>query len=219
VPHIIADGKPVLISFNQGEGTVFVMGSIYPFTNAGLRFSGSQQLIANFMGGTTPQETRIGFDEGQLADITDLPPNIFVWLLSSNAGRGTVLFGVIILIYFLSQGRRFGKPVPLKEDRLRREPVEYIVALANLFRRSGRRTETLQHYKKRLRRRLAERYALDPTLTDHQLAKAAATRTRNLDEAALAALLAKLDEPNVSESNMLVLASEVNQWLNRLGTR
>ncbi|MEM6282898.1 MAG: hypothetical protein AAF787_11940, partial [Chloroflexota bacterium] len=139
--------------------------------------------------------------------------------LSSNAGRGSMLFAVMMLTYFMSQGRRFGKPVPLKEDRLRREPVEYIVALAGLFRRSGRRPETLQHYKKRLRRRLAERYALDPSLSDTRFAKAAAARNKNISEDDLRDLFAKLDRETVSENEMLATATEVNEWLNRFGAR
>ncbi|MEL6150795.1 MAG: hypothetical protein AAFR56_14300, partial [Chloroflexota bacterium] len=219
VPHFIAEDTPVLVSFREEEGNVFVMGSAFPFTNSGFRADGSRRLIANFMGGTIPGETRVGFDEGQIGDGSQLPPSILAWLLSSNAGRGTVLFGVMMLAYFISQGRRFGRPVPLEEDRLRREPVEYIVALASLFRRSGRRPETLQHYKKHLRRRLAERYALDPSMSDSRFAHAAAARNKSINEDELRSLFTKLDKENASEAEMLATAAEVNEWLNRFGAR
>jgi hypothetical protein len=123
---------------------------------------------------------------------------------------------VVLVSFAVSTGRRFGAPVPVLEDRLRREPVEYIVAIANLFRRSGRRKETLQHYRNRLRRRLSERYAIDPSLPDMDFARQLANRDSALDVRALTSLLRQLDMPKPAESDLLRLSVEVEKWLKQI---
>lgn len=218
VVHLAHGTDAVLISFREGEGEVFVTGAVFPFTNNGIRSEGSAPMIANIMGGTTPGETVIGFDEAQLpapGDNQQTSPSILAWLARSTAGRGVLLFGGVMLVYLLSYGRRFGAPVPLPENRLRREPVEYIVAIANLFRRSGRRTETMQHYKSRLRRHLSERYTIDPYLRDEQFAREAALRASVINEQELLNLLHKLSKDNPTEADLLSAASAVDVWLRR----
>ncbi len=220
VVHLADQTDAVLISFQEGDGEVYVSGTVYPFTNNGLSLPASPRLVSNIMAGATPGETRIGFDEAQLpTDDGALPPNLFVWILSSTAGRGVLLLMTVIFVYLLSAGRRFGAPVPLLEDRLRREPVEYIVAMANLFRRSGRRKETMQHYKSRLRRRLSERYTIDPSLRDERFAAQAAGRDGNINEDQLAALLQRLSKDNPTEAELLSAAADVQTWLQRYGAR
>ena len=103
------------------------------------------------------------------------------------------------MIFLALQGRRFGRAVPLPSDRLRREPVEYIQAMANLFRRSGQRAAILKHYRDQLRRRLTERYALDPHLDDIELVKTIVFRDPTVDEAALRGLLRRLSSKQINE--------------------
>jgi hypothetical protein len=221
VIHMANGQDAVLLSIPVGAGEVFVGGTVYPFTNRGIQDPASQRLVANLMAGIDPQRARVGFDEAQLptAGDSDAPLGVMGWMVRSAAGRGVLLLGVLALVYLISRGRRLGAPVPLLEDRLRREPVEYIVALANLFRRSGRQTDILSHYRTRLRRRLSERYSIDASLSDAQFASVAASRSPDIDEAALSGLLMRLQNPRVTESDLLTLATEVNAWLVRVGTR
>ncbi len=219
----MADGQnAVLLSLAQGEGMVVVMGTPYPFTNRGIEDPQSQRLVANLMGGLPTEGTIIGFDEAQLptaGNDSPVAPGFIGWMVRSTEGRGVLLLGGLVLVYMISRGRRLGAPVPLVEDRLRREPVEYIVAIANLFRRSGRQTDILDHYHTRLRRRLAERYSIDASLSDAEFASVAASRSPTIDEAELSKLLTRLRNPKASESELLNLATQVDEWLVRVGTR
>ena len=210
VVHLSSDALPVLVSFPAGDGQVLVSGAVRPFTNNGLESSASQHLVANLMAGVQPP-ARIAFDEAQLAT-DDLAPSLLAWLLTSTIGRSLLLSAGLIFAYIISSGRRFGAPVPLLEDRLRREPVEYIIAIASLYRRSGRRVETLQHYKAQLRRHLVTRYNIDPATPDDTLAKLAATRNPSVDADQLRQLLRDLSQTNVSEGELLSLAERTDNW-------
>ena len=58
-------------------------------------------------------------------------------LLTTPPGLGLVLAFGLTFVFLALRGRRFGRIVPLPDETLRREPVEYIQAMANLYRRSG----------------------------------------------------------------------------------
>src|SRR5690606_17592446 len=48
VPHLFTyDGQPVLVSFPQGAGVVWVSGSTYPFTNVGIPQADNGALVAD----------------------------------------------------------------------------------------------------------------------------------------------------------------------------
>jgi hypothetical protein len=116
------------------------------------------------------------------------------------------------MTFLLLRGRRFGKPFPLREDTLLREPVEYIKAIANLLRRSGQRVETLAHYRQQFRRHLGKRYAIDPTLSDNELVQRIAARDSSVDTDALRDLLHRLSQKKVSEQDLIALVAEMDTW-------
>jgi hypothetical protein len=107
----------------------------------------------------------------------------------------------------------FGQPVPLIQEQLRREPVEFIVAMANLMRRSGHRAEALRYYRAELQRVLAHRYALDPHTPANELARVVAMRDPTIDTAALTSLLQGLSRQSVSEQELVRLVLEVHEWI------
>jgi hypothetical protein len=71
----------------------------------------------------------------------------------------------------------------------------------------------LQHYREQLKRGLGQRYRLNPTLPDHEYLAQLAKFKPDLDRAALASLLARLDQGQVSENEMVQLAAAVADWL------
>jgi hypothetical protein len=103
--------------------------------------------------------------------------------------------------------------VPLPGEITRRAPLEYISAIANLGRRAGHRRAVLQQYRQRLKRHLGQRYRLDPTLRDPEYVTRLAEYNPGLDAEALRRLLARLQRPNVNESEMIQLAAEVAAWI------
>jgi hypothetical protein len=212
--YLMAGTDPVLISFREGAGQVWVSGALRPFSNLGLHDPGSARLMLNLVAGL-PSGAVIGFDEAKHG-FSEMPSSVMNWLVSVPPGWGILLALALTLIYFGLQGRRFGRVLPLPDDRLRREPVEYIQAMANLFRRSGLRSETLAHYQAQLRRRLTERYAVDPKLNDTELVKAVIYHEPSLDEAELRRVLKALSNPRPSEGDLVSAALDVDTWLRRL---
>jgi hypothetical protein len=112
--------------------------------------------------------------------------------------------------------RRFGRAQPLPQDRLRREPVEYIQAMASLFQRSGQRSDILAHYRTQFRRRLSEFYAVDPRLDDSEMVSAIVSRDPTVDETALREMFAALSRRSISEVGLLSAAADMDVWLKAL---
>ncbi|MFN8531637.1 MAG: DUF4350 domain-containing protein [Anaerolineae bacterium] len=213
IPLLFRGTKPVLIHFPEGRGQVWAAGFIDAFTNLGLQDDQNARLLAN-IAAAFPQGTRVAFDDGAYA-ITE-SQNLSTWLLESAPGRGILIGGAIVFVFLAARGRRFGSPQPIAEETLRREPVEYIQAIAHLFRRAGGRDEILRHTKAQFRRRLSKRYGIDPRLADTDFARQAIERDPSLDEAALRDLLSRLSRSNVSEAELLRTSHDVDSWLRKL---
>jgi hypothetical protein len=133
--------------------------------------------------------------------------------VTTSPGWG-VLSGFTLTFVFLSlRGRRFGKAVPLPDERLRREPVEYIQAMANLFRRSGQHGEILKHYRQQFRRKLSERYGVDTIVADTELVKIIVYHDSSVNEQTLRDLLTRLSQKNVNEAELLAVVRDVDAFL------
>ena len=204
---------PLLISFREGTGTVWVTGLLRPFTNRGLRDKNNASLVINILAGQNSQDL-IAFDESR--HFFGETPSVQAWLFNTPPGWGVLLALAISMAFLALRGRRFGQPVPLPEERLQRDPVEYIQAIANLYRRAGQRTEMFSHYRGQLRRRLSERYTVDPRLDDVELVKTIVFRDPSVDEADLRDVLARLSRKSVSEQDLVRVATDVDRWLHRL---
>jgi hypothetical protein len=216
VTHLAVAEGPVLVSFDQGQGRVWLMATAAPFTNAGLKETGNPALVLNLVS-TPNRRATIWFNEwhhgkrlfqSELAGPTD-------WLLSVPAGQSILLVAVIIFITLLWRGRRFGRPVPLPKDIARRAPLEYIAAIANLNRRAGHRAQVLQRYHQQLKRTLGHRYRLPAHLPDDHYARQLAAYNPAVDEQSLRALLANLSRPTVSETELIHLAAQVADWIGK----
>lgn len=210
VVHLIMNNTPVVASIQAGRGTVWIAGTVRPFTNVGLQDAASPRLIMNMLAGVPPG-ARIGFDEAQHG-LDQTSETLSDWMFSSPAGWGILSALALTMTFLLLRGRRFGHTIPLREERLRREPVEYIQAMAHLLRRSGQRAETLGHYRARFLRELSRRYALDPGLDDAAIVRLVAARDASVDVDALRDLLAQLARPQVSEQDLVHIAMQVNDW-------
>ncbi|MBI1279401.1 MAG: DUF4350 domain-containing protein [Anaerolineaceae bacterium] len=215
VPHLFISNLPVLMSVPEEKGRVWVSGVSVPFTNLGIQNDGNAKIIANLLA-SIPASATIGFDEAAhgFGDETALDFNS--WLFSTPPGWGILLGVAITMVYLALRGRRFGRALPLPDDRLRRESGEYIQAMATLFRRSGERTEMLKHYESQLRRRLAERYAIDTTLGNDELLKMVTYHNPSIDETEFRELLARLRKPNISEAELVRTVSDVDTFMKQL---
>ncbi len=212
--HLTANGFPALASYNESQGTFWLSGSILPFTNQGLREPAHARLILNMLAGL-PRGAVIGFDEAHHG-LSHSSRTVFNWLVTTTPGWGVLSGFVLTFVYLAMRGRRFGRAVPLPDERLRREPVEYIQAMANLFRRSGQRGDVLKHYGQQFHRKLSERFGVDPRLDDIELVKTVIYHEPSIDEAALRDLLTRLAQKNVSEAELLNIVCAVDTFLSSL---
>jgi len=230
VVHYYVQNSPAVISFPEGNGTVWVLSTYYPFTNAGLSQSRSNsserkdrpnaELVLNMLAGV-PSGAMLAFDEtvGTLVTTsgsgsqTERQESLLDSLLKSPAGWALILTVVLTITFLSLRGRRFGKAVPLPDDRLRREPVEYIQAIANLLRRARQRAEVQKHYSAQIRRLLSERYSIDPKMGTTDLLRTVSARDPHLNVDLLRDILNRLAVRRLGEEAMVKLASDVDQFL------
>jgi hypothetical protein len=214
VTYMAIPEGPVLVSFAQGAGQVILSSIPFPFTNKGLKEVGNPSLILNIVA-MAGQSGTIWFDEWHhgiqkgAAEIVG-PGN---WLRYTPAGRSLLYVALVIFMAIILQGRRFGRPVPLARNSVRRAPLEHITAIANLSRRAGHRQAVLAQYKHQLKRGLGQRYRLNPTLPDDEYVAQLGRLNPNLDTRSLRTLLDRLGRSQIGESEFVDLAAEVTTWL------
>jgi hypothetical protein len=214
VVHLEEAGKPLLLSFDHGAGRVFVATTAFPFSNAGLHELDNARLVHNLAALAGPG-SQIAFDEFHHGYQT--ARTLTTWLRTTAQGRSLIYAGLVVFLCLLIGGRRFGRPLPLPRSTGRRAPVEHIYAMANLFRRGGKRAAILRHYHDRLKRELANPYRLDPTLADADFVARLGAVHPDVDVAALSQVLQDTSRKRVGENELIRLAKEVDEWTRKTG--
>jgi hypothetical protein len=189
----------VVAGVKVGSGYAYLSSAAYPFTNEGLRDPENAALALNVLR-RVPPGGRIQFDEYHHGYFT--PPSTTRILLGSPWGWGAAYAAAVVALYLVLSGRRFGRPVPLREEIVRRSSAEYVESMADLFQRGGKRGYILRHYYQNLKRRLAKRDGVNPRLDDAEFVRELA-RARRVDEPAVLAALARLRAAKASEADLV----------------
>lgn len=213
VPLLTADGRPVILAFDRGQGRVILSATAYPFSNKGLKEDASAAMVLNLIALTT-QSGRAWLDDWHHGIQTEAILGPGQWLRRTSAGHALLFVAGVIFLALLLQGRAFGRPVPLQREIKRRGPLEHVTAVANLNRKAGHRADVLRQYHQWVKRHLGHRYRLDPSLPDEEYAAQLAKYNPALDKEKLLHLLQRLNQANVSESEMVKLAEEASKWIN-----
>jgi hypothetical protein len=116
-------------------------------------------------------------------------------------------------MYLALSGRRFGRPVPLREEIQRRSSAEYVESMADLFLRGGKLAFVRDHYHRQLKRRLARSYGVNPQLDDEQFASEL-DRSAAIDAAELLVLLRRLRQA-ADDGALLGALAEADRFLQR----
>ena len=111
------------------------------------------------------------------------------------------------------QGRGFGRPVPLPHEIRRRGALEHVTGVANLSRRAAHRSAVMMHYHQQIKRKLGQRYRLDPDMDDGEYVNALAGYNPSLNKDELLILLSRLKRRDLSEAQMVHLAAEASEWI------
>jgi len=215
VVHLAAEEGPVLVSLAQGAGRVILSAAPFPFTNAGLKEEGNPALVLNLVS-AAGRAGLVWFDEWHHGLRPQSAAEVIgpeEWLRYTPAGHALLFAAGVAFLALLLRGRRFGRPVPLPKSVVRRPPLEYVTAIANLSRRAGHRQPVLRDYHRWLKRDLGRRYRLDAALPDEEYVARLSELSPDLDAAALRSLLARLSRGGASEGEMVQWAAEVARWL------
>ena len=205
-------GKPVVVSFEQGKGRVILGTIVGSFTNAGLKKAGNPELVLNVLALSRTKGT-IWFDEwhhGLRSGDQILGPSQF--LRRTPVGRSLLFIAFTVLVVFFIQGRGFGRPVPLPQEIKRRGALEHVTGVANLSRRAAHRSAVMMHYHQQIKRKLGQRYRLDPNMDDREYVNALEGYNSSLDKDGLLNLLSRLKHRDLNEAQMVHLAAEASKW-------
>lgn len=206
-------GKPVLVSFEQGQGRV-ILGTIPDvFTNAGLKQAGNPELVLNILA-LAQTKGAVWFDEwhhGVQGGAQILGPDQFLRRTPLGHALLFALFAVFITLFL--QGRGFGRPVPLPQEIKRRGAWEHVTGIANLSRRAAHRSAVMLYYHGQIKRKLGQRYRLDPGMDDEQYVNTLSGYHLTFDKDELLNLLKRLKRRNVSETEIVQLAVESAKWI------
>jgi hypothetical protein len=206
-------GDPVLVSFEQGQGRVILGTLTESFTNAGLKKVGNPEFVLNILA-LARAKGAVWFDEwhhGVQSGEQILGPGEF--LRHTPVGRSLLFVTFVTFLAFFMQGRGFGRPVPLPQEIKRRSALEHVTGIANLSRRAAHRSAVMMHYHQQIKRKLGQRYRLDPGLDDKEYVDALAGYNPALDKDKLFNLLKRLRRKEMSETEMVHLAAEASKWI------
>jgi hypothetical protein len=213
-PLMTAEGKPVIVAFQQGDGTVILSSMPSLLTNRELKKESVALLVLNLLA-YTDQPGTVLFDEWHRGFQTQGVVGISQWLQQTAGGHAVLFVVFTVFVAFLLQGRAFGRPVPLAHELKRRGPMEHVTAVANLSRKAGHRREVARQYHHRLKRHLGQRYRLDPTLPDEAYADALAILNPAIEKDELLALLKQLSRAEIGDAELVKLSVEAAQWMAR----
>lgn len=205
--------RPVLVSFEQEQGRVILGTITAPFTNAGLKEMGNPELVLNILALAQNKDT-VWFDEWHHGvQSTDQVSGPSEFLRATPVGRSLLFITFAVFIVLFLQGRGFGRPVPLFQEIRRRGALEHVTGIANLSRRAAHHTAVMSHYHDQIKRKLGQRYRLDPGMDDEQYVNTLSSYNSSLDKNELLDLLKRLKRQNISESEMVRLAVEASKWI------
>jgi len=205
--------QPILVSFEQGEGRVILGTVTQAFTNAGLKQPGNPELVLNILALARNKGT-VWFDEwhhGVQSGEKILGPTDF--LRRTPVGRALLFVTFAVFLAFFIQGRGFGRPVPLPQEIKRRGALEHVTCIANLSRRAAHRSAVMMQYHNQIKRKLGQRYRLDPAMNDEEYVNTLAGYNPSLDKNELLNLLKRLKRTNLGETEMVHLAVEAAKWI------
>jgi hypothetical protein len=209
---------PALAAVPYGKGRVVLLTDPFIIANNGIQKDDNLKLALNIIREVAPDK-KVAFDEyhhgydakfevgGMVGYFSGSP---VLWMLGQ--------FGLLTLIVVYTRGRRFARPLPLKEED-RASSLEFVGSMAHLQSLASASDLAIENIYGRFRQRLC-RYAGMPTnVTARELAEAAGRRGR-IQEGILYKTLVRCEEiltgSAVSDDELLSITTRIRQWQNDL---
>lgn len=204
--------QPLLVGIQHGRGYIYLSSSALPFTNEGLRDEQNARLVLNLLR-RVPRGGRIQFDELHHGYLN--PPTPTSTLLGTPWGWAATYLVGVVAGYLILSGRRFGRPIPFREEQPMRSSAEYVESMADLLQRGGKHADLLAHYRQRFKRQFAFAYGLSPSLDDAMFADEL-VRLSGLEQQAIQQLLARLSRISLSDAELIQTIAEADRFLQPL---
>ncbi len=221
VPILESRYGPVMIARQEGRGYIYLSAAAHPFTNVGLREPGSAALVLNLIS-RVPAGATILFDEvhhgyGSATGVTNR--SLRQIALGQWWGWAALYAVGVIAFYIVLTGRRFGRPVPLKQDVARRSSAEYVQSVAHLLRRGRKRGPIAQHFHATLKRRLSKPYGFVAPADDTAFVRELVRVGGATDEQAvrLRPVLEGLSKPDMSDMELVRLVRDADALVDARG--
>lgn len=196
--------QAIISGIKHGQGYIYISSASFPFTNDGLRDADNSALLLNILR-RVPEGGHILFDEIHHGFFT--PPSLRSIMLKNPWGQAIIYALSVLAFYLILTGRRFGKPVPYREEIAMRSSAEYVESMSELFQRGGKAPFILQHYYTAFKRRLAKPYGINPNQDDDAFV-AELARSCEVDAARLKALLARMRKKNIKDDELVRVVAE-----------
>ena len=201
-----------VVTFREGDGRVFFMSCPDIFTYFGLRDERNATFFYNLMT-TLPHRARIGLAESRYYafDSTETADPLFYLLFKTPGGLGIVYIGLIVFLFLILRGRRFGKPLVVEETH-QRVSSEYVFAMTALYQKGNTRPAILKHIRDTFRFDLAAQWRINSDLETATFVEEIAKR-KPIDTDELQQLLTALEPAgDISEARLLSLAKQVDAY-------
>ncbi|MEP7198847.1 MAG: DUF4350 domain-containing protein [Chloroflexota bacterium] len=209
VPYLGEGDKWLLVGWTQGKGKVYLTSAPNLFTNDGLRDDDNATLVRALLR-AVPRGSLVALDEFHLTPAiarSGCAESLQSLLYCTPWGWAILFSFVAVFAFLVINGQRFGRVVPLPTEIARRNPAEYVLSMAQLFRRAGKRQMVMQHYHQQLKRSLGKPYRINANLPDDEFVNELA-RFRDVDRDALLKTLRALSQTRIGEGALVKLADE-----------
>jgi hypothetical protein len=204
-----------ILTFREGGGRAVFITCPDIFARYGLQDDRNAMFLYNLMS-TLPHRARVGLAQfGYYAAGSASAANPLMYLLFNTAGGlGVVYSGVIVFLFLILRGRRFGKPLAVEETH-RRVSSEYVHAMTALYQKGDTHRAILQQIRDTFRSNLAARWHINPNLESTSFVEEIARR-KPIDTDELLRLLTELEpRGTISEARLLSLAKQVEAYCDR----
>ena len=201
-----------IVTFREGDGRAYFMSCPYIFTDFGLGENGNARFLYNLMS-TLPRRAHIGLAESRYYAYgsTDTANPLIHLLFKTPVGLSVFYIGLIIFLFLILRGRRFGMPLVVEEAH-RRFSSEYVLAMTALYQRGNTRSAILKQIRDTFRSDLAARWNINPSIESASFVEEIAKR-KPIDGDELQELLTRLEpHGDISEAHLLSLAKQVEAY-------
>ena len=201
-----------VVTFREGDGRVFLMSCPDVFTYLGLKDERNATFFYNLLT-TLPNRARIGLAEWRYYafDSTEPADPLFYLLFKTPGGLGIAYIGLIVFLFLILRGRRFGKPLVVEETH-RRVSSEYVFAMTALYQRGNTRPAILKQIRDTFRSDLAARWRINSNLETVAFVEEIVKR-KPIETDELQRLLTALEpDGDISEARLLSLAKRVDAY-------